>query len=59
MPRDAKANSGGYEITPLALAAARGHLDMVEALVEAKASVNYDSPVRWWQDSIPYLDAEH
>ena len=33
------------EHTPLILAAGRGHLDMVEILVENKANVNYCSPV--------------
>lgn len=34
-----------YEITPLALAAGRGKLNMVEFLVENKANVNYCSSV--------------
>ena len=34
-----------FEVTPLILAAGKGHLDMVEVLVENKANVNYCSPV--------------
>jgi len=35
------------EITPVSLACARGHLDMVELLLEKGANVNYNNEVRW------------
>ena len=40
-----ESENGGYQLTPLALASARGKLEMVEMLVEAKANVNYTSAV--------------
>jgi len=40
-------NEGGFVMTPLALASAKGWLGIVETLVEAKANVNYTSVVSY------------
>ena len=36
-----------FRSTPVSLACARGHLDMVELLLEKGANVNYNNEVRW------------
>ena len=46
--------TGGHQLTPLALASARGNLEIVEMLVEAKANVNYTSAVSQYRIHFRY-----
>ena len=48
-----------YQLTPLALASAKGNLKIVEMLVGARANVNYDSEVSYYRIHFMYAVACH